>query len=383
MFSLPVSFAGEIPDFYEDETYQKLTSHMSNATVDNPSMPLLAVPGAGKTRTVKEAAKSIGASCHRVKFADAHKFIQSLRTTANATKGPPETCEAGKDLFVGACALFVEKSLGELSQQGIRMLHFDEVQCLMGTKVVSRDEESENMFDYVLPAFGDAITALTSTSASLRVALSGTNFFVALVFNGGSQLKVNAYPMEGGFPLDYAKKLLQKHFGFDSMAEDDQDTFIGQMCANRRALQHLGHHVELSVGVGKEVSKDALEKSADAAHRDWSEPIVRNIGNAREAALSLLALIVYPRAWKGEVTDGKLKLPSHELPKEVKQCALGGAVNVHHDINSQTDEILIPVGCTMRLLVDMCKMATAPDNMKEYGLQKCEQERSLRQGPFF
>ena len=341
---------------------------MSDPPTDNPSVLLMAIPGAGKTRTVEEAARSIAASYDRVKLTDAHPLIQELRQLAETEKGPPKCYAAGKDVFVATCKEFVEKLIEKKSagQNKIQVMHFDEVQLLMGSKVVSKDVESENMFDYDMPAFGDAVNFFTSERNNLRVALSGTNFCAALASNSGSHLKVKLYSLEGGFPPDHGKNLLKKHFDFHSVQDEDQDTLIEPMCANRRALQFLAYKLELRVGIHKEVSREGLQEAAEAAYRDWNTPILRCIGDGRKAALSLLALIVYPSAWNGTVTNGRLKLPSDELPNEVKQYALGGAVTIHHDVKYETDEILIPVGCTLRFLSDMCGRATDADNMNEY-----------------
>ena len=144
----------------------------------------MAVPGAGKTRSVREAASAVRALYFREKLTDAHDFVVEVRAIANERKGPPLSYQAGKDFFVKACQKFVRRVLNEgfdLDNEGeVLVLHFDEVQALMGKQVVgSTMPPSANLFDYVMPAFGDAINKVTTSNRQLRVALAGTFFFCA------------------------------------------------------------------------------------------------------------------------------------------------------------------------------------------------------------
>lgn len=127
-------------------------------------MFLMAIPGAGKTRTVEEAARSLGASHDREKLTDTHPLIQKLCQMTEKETGLPECCAAGKDIFVATCEDFVLELTEKrsASQNKIHVMHFDEVQLLMGSNIISKDKESENMFEYGMPAFGDAVNFFTS-----------------------------------------------------------------------------------------------------------------------------------------------------------------------------------------------------------------------------
>lgn len=375
LFSLPITFAKGIPKtiFHEEEVDRKLRSRIAATTVDNPGLLLMAVPGAGKTRTVDEAATVVGAILHRQKLVDGEDFVRGLQHLAEEP-GPPSSYKKGKDMFVPACKKYVAsvlKVFQDTMPGAIKVLHFDEVQVLMGEKVVSKERQSKDLFDYVMPAFGDAINTFTSRDINLRVVLSGTNFFTHLVFNSGSQLKCKEFQLDGGFPLDFAKKeLLRETFDLGSVPDQDQDDIILPMCANRRATELLAYELEVAVGVGNAVSVEQLKKTAEDAYAEWSKPIMKCIENARQRALALLALILYPSAWNAEIVQiagTKLRLPSSELPDDVKEYALAGAVNMVHETGDPSHELItVPVGCTKRFLWDLCKKVTRADNMIEF-----------------
>ena len=229
----------------------------------------MAVPGAGKTRSVREAASAVQALYWRERLTDAHDFVKKVRKIASELVGPPLDYEAGKNHFLETCEKFILRLLNEhldsQDKKQVLVLHFDEVQLLMGNQVVGKNKaQSDMLFDYVTPAFGDAINQVTVSCTNLRVALSGTKFFVPLVFNSGSHLKFTRIQLEGGFPLDFGKKLLQQHFDLGLVQEDEKNDIIGTMCANRRAFQFFALELELAVGVGEKVSNVQFSELAES-----------------------------------------------------------------------------------------------------------------------
>jgi hypothetical protein len=130
----------------------------------------MAVPGAGKTRTVKQAATAIHALYHREKFTDAHDFIVGLRKIVAEQAHLPETYQARKDCFLQYCKQFMLSFLNsEDMKDTLFVLHSDEAQLLMGEIVVSKTQQSEDLYNYIIPAFGDALKCFTAKRKQFRV----------------------------------------------------------------------------------------------------------------------------------------------------------------------------------------------------------------------
>ena len=78
-----ISF-GELPVLFRDKAVQDVVATISSTAVDRRTVLLFAMPGSGKTRTIREAAKNLSCTYHRVKLNNDSKLIRDLRQQASA-----------------------------------------------------------------------------------------------------------------------------------------------------------------------------------------------------------------------------------------------------------------------------------------------------------
>jgi hypothetical protein len=352
----------------------------SPAVNDNKAALLFAVPGAGKTTTVGVCATKVSMQHHRIKLADASSIITTLQGLAHG--GRADSYDDAKAIFTDVCTTYINECVAAASQKVVvgvaetYLLHFDEVQLLMGSNLVSKCDAamSTNLYDYVMPAFCDAMQVALDADSFLKIVLSGTNGFAPLVLNTGSQLKTEYIKLLGRFPEQFLSTLLVEYF---DISVGDADYFLEQarpLRANRRAVQHLLHHFStLLVGVSDAARVHELINTAVSnAYTSWSSPIARALGSTMSsAALATMALLSHPEGAGGESAClvlneeavALVKFPAAKLPVHVMRFALAGSLNVWVDGN----DVLLeqPIGCVRAFLSGACKGVCDSANLQQ------------------
>jgi hypothetical protein len=351
-----------IPVLYEDEAFQSVLSTIGGVSeIDNVTAILFAVPGAGKSKTVLEAAKRCSAPYHRIKFVSNNTFVLALHEQCNPATIPEEYAVAMK-LFLNTCTVYINAMMVKMdsvrrrSDDATVVLHFDEMQLLMGTNIVSsRDPVSSDLFDYAMPAFCDAINAGLTDRNWLKVVLSGTNFFAPLVLNVGSDLKVVPIQLLGRFPEEFVNNLLNAYFSMDEIRANIRDLHVVSLSANRRAIQHLFNHFKQKLlGCNdKSQIESKFVAAANAAYHSWSDPITRALGHSvSRLAVVTMALLSFPEGADGKRSDDGSTITFAELPDDVKQYGLSGALNMH--VNGNSIVVHVPTGCVYQFFSESC-----------------------------
>jgi hypothetical protein len=368
-------FGNGIPTLYQDRSLAECTAFLRAVQgEDNKTLLMFAVPGSGKTRTVREAAAATGAVLHREKLMETHELITALKTCACSKQCPAgyddaKTLFAGYDdaktLFAETCKTFLETKVAVLLRDhktATIALHIDEAQLLMGTTLVDRKNTtlSTNLYDYAMPAFCDAINLISSTRPKLKVFLTGTNFFTPLVLNTGSHLKTVDVQLVGNLPIEFVNQVLDEHFRLGLLSPRLRATHLLDLSANRRAVEHLLSRLDLHLATVEENKgvEASFVLAAAEAYQDWSKPIVRSLSSrASFAAVSTLALLTFPESVGGRPGKCKhvdiVRVPLDRLPTDVKLFALAGGLNLW----VQGEEALLqqPEGCVRRLLSTVCR----------------------------
>ena len=251
--STKFSFQSGIPHTYVDTCMEELETALKRPLTEgdeNWKYLILAVPGAGKTRTVKEAATRAGIQYKRIKLSEDDVLISSLRLASKSEENMQNVATDTEDTYASAKAIF-KPIIGDFLSKGIkewfpdlqqqRCVHFDEVQVLMGRNTVSsKSVFSKNLFDYIMPALGDALEH--KSTSRIRFVLTGTNAYSNIVLTSGSALKKLQLRLSGSFPRAFVQSLLSSNF---SIADDTEqagfDTVIDQILANRRVVQYTFH----------------------------------------------------------------------------------------------------------------------------------------------
>jgi hypothetical protein len=275
--------------------------------------------------------------------------------------------DAAKDLFSDTCENFIKAQLEtDREEEQTLVLHIDEGQLLMGTDVVTREDPlSSNLYNYVMPAFCDAINCVASTRPWLKVVVTGTNFFAPFVLNPGSQLKVESPGRLEVFTSAFVQHVVDEHFDINAA---DFVVQLAEVSANRRAVEHFLKHLKLELQ-GKDDPKcvaAAVTRAVDSASAEWSGPIRAALGdNASEWAIRTLAVLLHPESvggttgWKG---DGDV-ISAPSLPEEVRQYALAGGLNIWFD--GDRDLLERPTGCVFRFLMSVCSNKLAAFNSQQ------------------
>ena len=117
-----------------------------------------------------------------------------------------------------------------VGNEGIKVLHLDEVQCVMGHHIfnygdfekvkekANKDGKPLLMRDFYMPTLCYALAAFATNAANLQVVMTGTNFFSPVCFNPGSALKPDQCQLHGKFPENWVmNELVDKYFDLVSL----------------------------------------------------------------------------------------------------------------------------------------------------------------------
>jgi hypothetical protein len=139
--------------------------------------------------------------------------------------------------------------------KGIKVLHLDEVQCVMGNHIFNSwdyEKMKENakkggkplvMRDFYMPTLCYALEAFASDDSYPQVVMTGTHFFSPGWFNPGPAWKLNQCRLHGKFPEKWVMdELVDKYFDLVSLqrhpvyGEKLRDV-IRDISENRRVVQ--------------------------------------------------------------------------------------------------------------------------------------------------
>ena len=265
----------------------------------------------------------------------------------------------------------------ELERENRRaVLHVDEAQFLLGTKVFGKGSMVEmadrsQVMSCVLPAVCDVLHGLASERPWLRLVFSGTNFLAPLVINPGSQLKTFPVQLLGRFRYEWVHEQLSTYFALPADAVSLVEQEVRDLCANRRAVQFLFRELRTALMVchSEAEARAAVRNGARAAADEWR----RGLG----AGLSVMAVqtfahVLFPESMGGlrgtrnigGETVAIVSLPSKRLPSAVREFALAGSINIWAP-QSEVLWLEEPVGCLRAMMADMCAAALDPRNREE------------------
>lgn len=356
-------------ELYEDKGFECLCNLLNVDNNEDMKVGIIfAIPGSGKSRTVKEAASAKGYQHCRVMFKDLQ--ITKLRNY----------CKEHKAQRYEEWKLIIQKKVAELMKvliEGTKIdpnkryvLHLDEAQTLMSKNIVNQANwnVSTDPWDLVMPFVCSWLDSMASTLC--RVVISGTNFFGPLVFNSGSQMKTEKIPIDGLFPSKFVIDIIQKRFFLLSkLLPDVEQTMIKDvefLRANRRAVEHYLKEIQQDWSKLQKIEKVTVENAtcwSRNAFDDWSGPVIRCLGNARKEAVSTLALLLYPDSSRGDLKDDTFYFPLDYFPEDVMNFALGGGLNI--SITEKTVTCKQPFGCVWKLLTELCYKALVEKKVEE------------------
>ena len=353
-----------IPDFHEDAAFDTLCSVLRGGGEDNKVALLFAIPGSGKSRTVREAAKALSYKHLRIKLVDEHR--DALRSCVN---GEQRDYEQWKTIFQRVVRPIFGSLLEQREGREHVVLHVDDAQSLMSETVVPRNEwdaESGDPWDLVMPSVCSLLASFANSDDNIHVVLSGTNCFGPLVFGGGSEMKEREIPLDGVFSHEWVMRLVDKYFEMPAHVRQQVTQDVEFVRANRRAVEHYlynAHRCLKEKRTGDEVSVAEAVRWRSAAFSFWSKPVRTSVGSALQQAVRSLALLMFPRAHGGHTRGGALVFKRRRFPEEVLHFALAGGLNV--TVAADTVTCQVPFGCVWQLMTEMCCNALHESDLDE------------------
>ena len=383
----------DIPILFDDEIIRNLEQTLGKPPeeMDAKICVLFAVPGAGKSRTITESCKRYAdLDFTREKLSDG-VLLKKFEAIADEKKDefPSASYADIKKWFLPAAEAYIYDLKN--ANPNIKVIHFDEVQQLMGYCMVSSDNFDSvrlqaTMEDFFMPAFCEGIHLFASQKENPSIIMSGTNFFSPLTFNPGSSMKVNDdLYLHGRFPKRWViEQLLHKFFHLKVLEEDPVSKFafeniVDYVSANRRVVEFFLENLRKTMmkkmnKLTKEELLVELGICKDAAVNKWTKGCLTFTS---ASCMTALALCVHPEAYGGEVCEvencfpeeyndecPKIKvvvLEKADLPNDVQIYANAGGLNIWTKSDTKV-AVEIPVGCLRANLLTRCHGLSRTNN---------------------
>lgn len=250
----------EIPVLFLDSNIGGLSKVLRRSNpADQKIHSLFAVPGSGKSRTVKESCRKafrggFAAAYIREKLSNMVLEMEFDKITQQyKNKFPTADYDKVRSWLLPTAQQYLQKIV--VGNEGIKVLHLDEVQCIMGHHIFNSGDYEEVkekakkdgkpllMRDFYMPTLCCALAAFASNAANPQVVMTGTNFFSPVRFNPGSALKPNQCQLHGKFPENWVmNELVDKYFDLLSLQGhpvhgDKFRDVIRDISDNRRVVQ--------------------------------------------------------------------------------------------------------------------------------------------------
>ncbi len=215
-----------------------------------------------------------------------------------------------------------------------------------------------------------ALQELLVARPHLRCVLTGTNFFALLVVSTGSEAKIAHILMDGTFPPEWVmENLAEKYFDIPEGLRSEMFEHVTFLSGNRRAVQHFFVDLKRIVNQkpeGDELSSSELRKVRVDAHKKWSGPITRALGDgACSAALMTVAALLFPVVLGGKrELDGSITFSREELPVALRKFGLAGGLNVSLAEDGMVS-LSVPRGCVWEYMSTFVDKKSFRSNVEE------------------
>ena len=395
------TYFGSIPLLLEDKVYTQILDNLrgSSQAEDNEIIVLCAVPGAGKSRTIRETSTRFADTKGylRIKMNDNEllkQFQQIAIEKKNEFKRETSQCEYEeiKNWLVPSAEKYVEELVN--NNPDVKVLHFDEVQVLMGHYKVSSANFDDmkhkvQLKDFFMPVLCQIIEQWTSRAGSPRFIMSGTNFFSPVQFNPGSARKVNdKFYLQGQFPPSWIiRKLMPKYFALEVLLNCPQcnpmfEKIIKHVSANRRVVQYFLMELRTNLlRISRKLDADQLLEIMKECSSRALDKWTNNCGEFTSLhCLAALGLCLFPEGYGGvkskfghgfpeehetEYPDSEVViLKRNKIPEGVRRYADSGGLNIWHK-DDDHDAVEVPVGCLREYLLRKCTGLNPDENIED------------------
>ena len=348
-------FQSRIPVLHWDATITTLVDFFKDTGAVNEDLlaiaTLFAMPGSGKTRSVKEAASLAGAKHTRYRIKRNDPIYSQI----------DDTDLTGLTEVVRGYVLKAVKqdTLPDTLSRPI-IIHFDEVQIFLSFE---KGEEKlrclANVCNSIVYPGGTALTWL-------KFVFTGTNVNAQSPIDLGSELRTNPIPITGSFPVEFVTRLFTEYIS--EPTEEHLDLF--ERCRhNRRVTERFlrsawdARESEANVSGYYELARDYV---ADSISSQLESQRVASLLACRIFRLVLHAISEGHMATVGET---KLLILHADESGQDLNYVRGGGLNVY-SIDTGTDEegkkrvkVYYPEGCVIEILSTIMSRAVQPDTI--------------------
>jgi hypothetical protein len=375
------------PLTFEDDTFVELKERfLSASNLDNPALLIFAIPGSGKTTTVKRVAKDVSAEYIRIKLAVSDPlYLETMRLAKDATIASIGDYDLCKLHFADACNDFVKNIETRIPEKRLTVVHIDEAQVLMDQWLITREscltedwtKSRGALRSFLFPQFCDALNGLLGRHENVRVVISGTNAFSGITLNSGSQLKVKHLQLVGRFPVEWVLETLVVHLKIPGDLIPTMKEVLGLLCMNRRACWYFLRNIWRHCDVGSPLTATVLEELAKEAVGEWCKSPRQSLRNARASVIRAWSLLQMPQSYSGKASEIQtkklgtvqcLRFPVAEL-EEIMDYAVSGALNVWVSKSGKFMDVEVPVGCVNELFSELVKFAMA---VETFNAEECK-----------
>jgi hypothetical protein len=376
----------QMPVAWSDQTTEVLTRVIvSDPDPDKHIFILMGPPGTGKSFSVKRACRLVADCAYlRVKVGGDHQQsvidILSKVNPADSYDGCITLCSnllAG--VFDSLISPLVSSAWAAVKAKSRRIvIHVDDIQGLMTGRAVTRfDEVRGQLRDYAFIAFCYKIDeAFGVFGDSIRVVMSGTNFYAEVCLNVGSLLKSTRKPVDGVFPVAWLSAVVvypyfSRYCQFqlsDYEAEIHDvlfDVSYNRRCTHRALLELQGFLQDKQEVAWKDFRR-FLSASVEHAYLWWAGKLATCLGTGiSNAAAKTLSFLLFPDQYGGRLDSESAEywFDEVDVPPQVLHFALDGPI--HCVVEGRRVRIRPPRGVVKRMLLEESRSCVTRNNMQQ------------------
>lgn len=332
-------FNTSIPKLYKDDTLRLLESFLRRRVeaLSDPDVKVIAaifaMPGAGKTRTVVEAAKIVGLPYYKYKMSY-HRMCTTGQVQQFLKNAIAEIC---------AC----DENQIPMARKSAVLIHFDEVQSLMDAPTDTNDNS-------LVTSLAKECDALINVSGRgqrswLKFVMTGTNIFSNKSIAIGSDVKMELIPMGGSFSIDFVGQLLVEH-GVEELLGTERETYLERCRHNRRFTELFFFNLWWEANQGQR-SDSSIVATAYGLALDDMKLTVRGSIEKMEMIVSQVACAFFTKILQiqeSAIIGGVATLS--DCSSEETSYIKDGGLNVKEIRGANEIDIFYPNGCVLELL---------------------------------
>jgi len=353
-------FSDDIPSFHIDQTCEELLAFIARTPKTGQDIKcistVLAMPGAGKTRSVTEAVR-MHSKGNSTAFARFH--VGDISVALSNGKSLAEVVQKHVQAVIETLP---QEGSGEREHGQTKIvIHYDEIQSFLS--------DEKNGMNLIKDLAG-LCNQHGHRDKRLKFVITGTNINANQPIYLGSARKFESIHTSGSLPMDFVRNLYKEHFQVDSIPAT-VDEYLERSRHNRRVTQLFMMFMKKD-----EEPEDSYKQAVKQIYDSIASQIQANKKQVTVAACRIFRILTQALSDEQEQNARRTKEFYRYLTLEMMgddlDYVLGGGLNVYlfenewdeDPANPRKVQVYYPEGCVFEILSKMTNKAVKPETLQ-------------------